>query len=423
MVDFFRAFGRSTFSSLAIRNYRLYFIGQSISLTGTWMQTVALGWLVLVMTGSGSHLGITVALQFVPILFLGPWGGTVVDRLDTRKILYWTQVSGGVIAGLLSIVVFTGLVQLWMIYVCSLLLGLTRVFDNPARQIFASEMVGEEHLKNAISLNSTANNLARAVGPSIGGIIIAVFGIAFCFLFNAFSYIATIYMLYMMDADALRTVQPSPEKRGRLIEGFRYVRSHHLIRTTLIMMAVIGTFAYEFQVSLPILAQQTFHGTAPDYAALMTAFGIGSVIGGLFAAGRRDIGPKQFALFMFIFGLSMLGVGFSPSLHVAIIGMAVVGFFSIQVLSNANTMIQLASAEEMRGRVMALWSVAMIGSTPIGGPIVGFIGEYFGARWGLAIGGVAAILTATYAVSLVKNSGALGQSSPNNPAFSASNRV
>jgi predicted MFS family arabinose efflux permease len=393
-----RAFGNKTFSSLKVRNYRLYFIGQAISLSGTWMQTVALGWLVLQVTGSGSQLGLVIALQFLPTLFLGPWGGVIVDRVDKRKLLLWAQVGFAFFSGIIGLLIYMEMVSLWMIYCFALCFGLVRVLDNPARQTFVSEMVDEKHLRNAVSLNATANNLARAVGPSIGGLLIAGIGIGFCFLFNAVSYIAVIVMLYLMDQKELRPAEPAPKKKGQMLEGLRYVKGVPIIRDVLIMMAVIGTFAYEFQVSLPIFAQQTFHGNAGDYAALMAAFGVGAVIGGLFAAGRHRIAPQHFVLFALLFGASLFLTSLAPTLQFATIGMVIVGIFSINLNTLGNTMIQLESEPSMRGRVMALWSVAMMGTTPIGGPIVGAIGEHIGARFGLAIGAVATLLAVAYAL-------------------------
>lgn len=393
------AFSRKTFSSLSIRNYRLYFIGQAISLSGTWMQTVALGWLVLETTGSGGQLGLVTALQFLPMLIFGPYGGVIVDRHNKKNILFWTQIFYGVFAAALSAIVFLHMTTLWVLYIFAVSFGIVRVFENPARQTFVNELVGGQQLKNAISLNATANNLARAIGPSIGGILIATTGIAACFLFNALSYVATLYVLGAMNDDELHREERHTTDVHTLAGGLRYVRENPFIRNMLIMMAVIGTFSYEFQVSLPLIAQQTFHGSAADYATLMAAFGIGSVIGGIFAAGRHHVEASHFLVAVFLFGISVLATSFAPSMAVATIGILIAGIFSINVTSLANTMLQLEAAPAMRGRVMALWSVAMIGSTPIGGPIVGWIGELFGARYGLALGGVAATLAAVVAAS------------------------
>lgn len=388
---------RNTFASLSIRNYRLYFVGQAISLSGTWMQTVAQGWLVLELTGSGTQLGGMLAFQFLPILFLGPWGGVITDRFNKRTLLYWTQSVSGVLALALGALVYTNTVEVWMIYAFALALGLIKVIDNPARQTFVSEMVGEVHVRNAITLNSTSANLARVIGPAIGGFIIILFGLATSFFFNGLSYIAVIAMLYAMREKELAVVVPTPKEKGQLRAGWVYVKNTPLIRNILLIIAVIGMFAYEFQVSLPLLAYATFTGGAELYASLLSAFGLGSVIGGLFTAGRKHIAPHQLVLAVTLFGVSMLALALAPSVELALFATLIVGFFSIQVTSLANTMIQLKSDVSMRGRVMALWSVAMFGSTPIGGPIVGFVGEYIGARWGIAIGGIATLLSAVFA--------------------------
>ncbi|HXK38670.1 MAG TPA: MFS transporter [Candidatus Paceibacterota bacterium] len=396
MIDTIAEFGHRTFASLKIRNYRLYFIGQAISQSGTWMQIVALGWLVLELTGSGSQLGLVVASQFWPILMLGPWGGVIVDRFNKRAILFWTNAVFFALATGISILVFTDTIQLWMLYAFSFSYGMVRVLDNPARQTFVSEMVNEGYLKNAVSLNATVNHLMRAVGPSIAGVLIAGIGIAFCFLINGLSYLAVIAMLYLMRKGELHTKSPVLKKAGQLAEGFRYVLATPIIKKTLIMMAIIGTFAYEFQVSLPLLAQQTFMGDAASYAALLAAMGIGSALGGLYSAGRHKIAHHHLVIFAMLFGGSMVLTSIMPTLHLAVLGMFFVGIFSINVISLGNTTVQLESIPEMRGRVMALWSVAMVGSTALGGPIIGFIGEHVGARWGLAVGGIITIMTVAF---------------------------
>lgn len=362
------------------------------------MQVVALGWLVLQLSGSGSQLGIVLALQFLPMFIFGPWGGVIVDRLDKRSLIGWTQATLGVLALIISALIFADMIQMWMLYAFALAHGAIRVFDEPARHTFVSEMVDESHVKNAVSLNATENNLARVAGPLLAGILIVSVGIAFCFLINGFSYLAVVAMLYMMRTKELHKQSPVLKKSGQLMEGFRYVMATPVIRNTLLMMAFIGTFAYEFQVSLPILATNTFNGDAASYAALMTAMGIGAGIGGLYAAGRHKIAPHHLVIFAILFGASIVATAFMPTLQLAILGMFFVGIFSINLISLGQTMVQLESIYEMRGRVMALWSVAMVGSTAIGGPVVGFIGEYAGGRWGLAVGGIVTMLTAGYAV-------------------------
>jgi MFS family permease len=394
VVQTFQQFRQRTFSSLGIRNYRLYFVGQGISLCGTWMQTVAQALLVLKLTGSGTQLGLITAVQSIPILVLGPYGGVIADRFPKRQILYVTQA----ICGLLGLSVFslvaTNLIQLWMVFLAGALLGLVKVVDNPTRQAFVMEMVGPEALTNAISLNSTEVNLARVIGPTIAGALVATVGLAACFLLDGLSYAAVVISLAMMSARDLKLSQRPNRERGQVVQGLRYVREAPLLLTTLVMMAIIGLFTYEFSVSLPILAEFTFHSGASGFAALTAAMGFGSVVGGLYTASRKNTTPRMLVISAFLFGLSVLMAAFSPTIAVAFAAMVVVGFFSINFTSLGNATLQLHSTPAMRGRVMALWFVAFLGTTPFGGPLIGWISEHAGARWGLFLGGVAAILAA-----------------------------
>lgn len=388
--------GRRTFSSLKIRNYRLYFFGQAVSLSGTWMQTIAQSWLVLKLTGSGTALGVITALQFIPVLVLGPWGGVMVDRFSKRRLLFFTNAFAGICALALGIVVITNVVQLWMVYVFALLFGLVNVIDNPARQTFALEMVDKERLGNVISLNSMLMNGTRAVGPAISAIIIATVGLGWCFLINAVSYSSLLIALLLMRGGELNKSDPVPRARGQLREGLRYVWRTPVLRDTLLVMAIIGTFVYEFSISLPLLAQFTFHGDAGSYAALTTAFGIGSVIGGFFAAHRRRTSAYMLVPASICFGSVVLLASAAPTFWLAVFFLMLVGFCSINFSSIGNVTLQLESEPNMRGRVMALWTMAFLGTTPIGGPIIGWIGEYIGPRWGLAVGGFAAIAAAGF---------------------------
>lgn len=396
-----RTFGQNTFSSLWIRNYRLYFIGQGISQVGTWMQVVGVGWLVLSLTGSGVALGTLLALRFTPLLIGGPIGGAIVDRFDKRRIVFLTQTAFAASALTLAILVATDLVQLWMLFFLTTFNGIVDTFDRPARQTFVHEMVGPENLRNAVTLNSTEVNLARAVGPLVAGALIAGVGLAVCFFINAISFVAVLLMIGMIRPRELAREERStrPIGFGLFAEGLRYVRTEPLIRNILIVMAVIGTFSYEFQTTLPLFAKVTFGGDAADYAALLSAMGAGSVAGGLFAASRQTVAPHEFVVSAFLFGLSIIVTGFMPTLSYAVIGMAFIGFFSINLTSVGNTMVQLTSASHMRGRVMALWGMAIFGSTVVGAPIIGFIAQYASPRFALWTGGVAALAAAVYAAS------------------------
>ncbi len=392
-----KQFSTQTFSSLKVRNYRLYFIGQGFSHVGNWMQTVGLGWLVLQITGSGTALGTVLAFRFMPMLLGGPFAGIIVDRFNKRHILYVTQSSFAILALLLAFLVYTDFIQIWMLFAFALAFGIIDAVDNPTRQTFVHEMVGRENLRNAVTLNATEANLARAIGPMIAGSLIATVGIAFCFLANAFSFFALIGVLILMQGKDIRGEVAEQKPTGDLLESLSYAASVPVIRTVLLAMAVIGTLSYEFQVSLPLLAETTFAGSAADYAALLSAMGAGSVAGGLFAASRRKIAPHEFVGSAFFFGLSICVTASMPTLSLAIVAMVFVGFFSINLTSLGNTMIQLAAASNMRGRVMSLWSMAIFGSTLIGAPVIGAIGEHIGPRWGLALGGIAAMGAAAYA--------------------------
>ncbi|MGA7192519.1 MAG: MFS transporter [Anaerolineales bacterium] len=400
---YLRQHSRETFSSLYVRNYRLYYIGQIISTSGTFMQSVAQAWLVLTLTHSGTALGITSALQYVPILFLGPYGGVIADRLSKRKILYFTQSISGILALILGTLVATSLVKVWMVYILAFCLGMVNVFDNPTRQTFYIELVGSDNLRNAVTLYSTLVNLARIIGPAIAAVTIAVFGLAPCFIINGISYIAVVIMLGMMNAKELIVTPPVPRAKGQIIEGFKYVISTPIIGSTLLMMALIGTFTYEFQVSLPLIAQFTFKGDASSYALLTGSMGFGAAFGGISFASRKGIHPDKVISASFLFGLAVLMAAFMPSLLLTGLALVFVGITSINFSSIGNSMLQLESSPQMRGRVMSFWSIAFLGSTTIGGPIVGWFAEAAGARWGLALGGIAALIAALLGVFTLRN--------------------
>lgn len=403
ILDSVRNIFRSTFSSLKIRNYRLYYIGQGISLPGTWMQRIAQAWLVLKLTGSGTSLGLVTALQFLPVLLFTPIGGVLADRFSKRSLLYITQASQGISALILAVVVATNTVQLWMIYILAAFFGLINSVDNPTRQTFVFEMVGRKELSNAVTLNSIEINLARVIGPAIAGVIIAGAGLALCFFLNAISFAAVIVCLFMMRKEDLNTAEPVKKMKGQLKKGFNYVRNEPLLRLVLIMMAIIGTLAYEFEVSLPLLAKYTFHGGADSYALLTSAMGVGAVLGGLATAGRRKTSPYSLVKTLFLFGAAILVTAISPGLHFAAFTMVFVGIFSIRFMTLGNTTLQLQSAPEMRSRVMSLWTIAFLGSTPIGGPIVGWVSENTNPRWGLALGGIAALLAGIFGLIAIRS--------------------
>ncbi len=390
-----RAEWHRTFSSLSVPNYRRFFTGQAISLVGTWMQSVAQSWLVLVLTGSGSWLGLVIAAQTLPVLLLGPYAGVLVDRADKRRLLVITQTVKGLDSLTLGILVLTGVDRLWMVFALAVLFGFATACDNPARQSFVQEMAGPDEVRNAVTLNSVMVNVARALGPAIAGVLIATIGIGVCFLVDAGSYVAVLVSLHLLDVTQLFRGAAHPRAPHEFRAGLAYVRRTPALVVTLLLMAVVGTLAYEFQVSLPVLARETFHTGASGYGLMTSAMGVGAVLGGLRVAGRGRSGLGPVVLAAFLFGLMILLTSVAPTLPLALGALFFVGATSVSFMAISNTTLQLSSAPYMRGRVMALWSVAFLGSTPIGGPVIGFISQHAGARWGLAVGGVAAVVAAT----------------------------
>jgi len=381
-----------TFASFSVRNFRLYFFGQGVSLCGTWMQTIALSWLVLQLTHSGTQLGLLLAAQFVPMLLFGVWGGLIADRFNKRHILYFTQTTLGLLALVLGLLVVTHHIHLWMVYSLAVGLGLTQVIDNPSRQTFVIEMVGPELLRNAVTLNSTLVNTARIVGPSIAGVLIATVGIGPCFLINAASFIAVLIALKSMRQNELHPTERATRQPGQIRSGLRYVWNQPRLRATLMMMFIIGTFAYEFPVILPLFATVTLHGGARTYSAMTAAMGVGAVIAALYAAGRSKVQQSQLVRIALLFGCSLIVMAVMPGLISALVVLVAVGALSTLFIALGNTTLQLTSRADMRGRVMALWFIAFLGTTPIGGPLIGFIADHTNPRIGLVIGGVATIL-------------------------------
>jgi MFS family permease len=380
-----------TFSSLHVRNYRYYFAGQSLSLIGTWMQSVTQSWLVYTFTHSGFDVGLVVAFQTLPILLFGPLGGTIADRFGKLRILFYTQALAGVQAFVLGALQLTGHLQLWELFVMAVSLGFINMVDNPTRQTFVPEMVGRDELVNAVTLNSVIVNVARAVGPAIAGVLIVSVGSGWCFLINGISFGFVLLSLRMMHQDELLPTPRAPRLKGQVREGFRYVGRTPILRDALVMMALIGCFTYEFQVSLPLMSGDSFHGGAQVYGFLTACLGAGAVVGGLIAAGRKGRGLIRLINTAALFGVAVLAAAVAPSLAVEAVLLLLVGACSVTFLSLGNSTLQLESEPSMRGRVMSLWSVAFLGSTPIGGTVVGLIGSSFGARYALAVGGVAAL--------------------------------
>jgi MFS family permease len=378
-------------SSLRQRNYRLFFFGQLVSVAGTWMQSVAQSFLVLDLTHSGTQLGLTSAARFLPMFLFGPVGGVFADRMDRKRVLYVTQTLSGLLAGVFAVTVATNSIRLWVVYLLALALGFVNVFDNPARQSFISEMVSAQDLPNAVTLNSVAMNMARVFGAALGGVIAAAIGLALCFTCNALSFGAVLVSLAAMRGSELFPAKRISRQKRQVREGLRYVRSTPELLIPLVMIAVIGTLAWEFQVSLPLMASQVFHGGAGSYGVMASVMGGGAVVGGLISAARARPRARALCLAAIGWGIAILAAAVAPSMALELAALVFVGYGSITFNSLAKTTLQLTARPEMRGRVMALWALAWLGSTPIGGPIVGWAGQVIGARWALVIGGLAAL--------------------------------
>ena len=388
-----RAAVARTFRSLHTRNYRLFFIGQIVSMSGTWMQSVAQGWLVYRLTGSAFALGITAALQFGPVLFVGAWGGLLADRVDKRRLLMTTQSLATMLALVLGVLTATGVVQVWMVYLLAVFTGCVNAIDNPSRQSFVFEMVGREDLANAVGLNSVIINSSRIVGPALAGLLIATVGLSPCFFANAASFLFVIGALVVMRPEELHRGQPVRRAKGQLREGLRYAWTTPELRVPLLLMAAVGTFGYNFSVILPVMAREAFGRGGGTYGALASTMGAGALIGALVVAGRARPTRRLLVGSTLAFGACAVLVGLAPTLPLALAALVPMGGFAIVFVSTTNALLQLNSAAELRGRVMALWSVVFLGSTPIGGPLTGALASWFGPRVTLGAEGVVTVLS------------------------------
>lgn len=384
------------FRSLRTRNYRLFASGQAVSLSGTWGQRVAQDWLVLELTGdSGLALGIVTGLQFLPVLLLGLWGGLLADRHDKRRLLIGVQVAMGVMALVLGLLVVTGAVQLWQVYALAVALGVASALDTPARQAFVSELVAADELPNAVSLNSATFNVARIVGPALAGLLIAAAGTGWVFLLNAASYVAVVAGLLAMRRSELRIRPPVARAAGQLREGLAYVRERPGLLVPIGLVAVVGTFGLNFQITMALVAKQVFDRGAGSYGLLTSTLAAGSLLGALLSA-RRTGPPSTRRLFTaaFVFGLLEVAVGLAPSFTVMALLLVPTGVAVLMFTTTANTLVQLGSEPHVRGRVMALYVLVFLGGTPVGGPLIGGLSEVLGPRTGLLVGGVVTALAA-----------------------------
>jgi MFS family permease len=385
---------RRMFRSLAVPNYRYYFAGQAVSVAGTWMQRVAQDWLVLELTNSAVALGIAISLQFLPTLLFGLWGGVLVDRFNRRRTIMMTQAVSAVLAAALATVVLTGAVQLWMVYALALCLGVVTVVDVPARHAFVTEMVGPEDYVNAQSLNSTIHNAGRLVGPALAGIIIAALDVGAAFAVNAASFVAVLVGLARMDTRALRPAPPTTRARGQAVEGLRYVWRHAELRACMVLVAVVALIGQNFRVVLPLLARDTLGGGPDVYGWLTSALGVGAVLGALASAARRSVTAWSLLRWTFAFaGVSAIASA-APGLTLALAVIVALGIANISFNTLARTLLQLGTDPGMQGRVIALHSLVFLGSTPIGGPITGWVCQQWGPRAGFLLAAISIGLAA-----------------------------
>ena len=380
----------ATFASLRIRNYRLYAAGGLVSNAGTWMGRVAQDWLVLteLTDRSASALGIATGLQFTPFLLLAPWTGMIADRFPKRRILLTTQSTLTVTALLLGVLTATGAVQLWQVYALALLQGLAQAVDNPARQAFVSEMVGGQHVANAVALNSASFNAGRLIGPAVAGLLIAAYGTGVAMLANAGSFLLLLAALLAMRAGEL---MPAPLARGRgqIREGFAYVRGRADIRRVMVLVFVLGTFGMNFQITTALMATREFGKGPTEFGLLGSVMAVGSLSAALLSARRAQ--PRLRVLLVALGGFTVATAAAALAPTYALFALALVpcGLAALTALTTANALVQVSVDPAVRGRVMALYMAIFLGGTPIGAPLIGWLGDWAGPRWTIAVGSMA----------------------------------
>lgn len=384
-----------TFRSLSVRNYRIYASGALVSNVGTWMQRVAQDWLVLALTGSGTALGITTGLQLLPALLLSPLAGVVADRFPKRRVLMVTQVMMALPAALLGVLAITGVAEAWHVYVLAFLFGVGTAFDAPARQSFVVEMVGKDDLANAVGLNSASFNSGRMIGPAVAGVMIAALGsgpvaTGWVILLNAVSYFAVFLSLVALRARELRPATPASRGRGAVRAGVRYVRSRPDLVLILTTVFFVGTFGMNFQMTSALMATEVFGKGAQAYGVLGSIMAIGSLAGALVAARRERPTRRLVVGAALVFVVVEVAAGLMPTYLTFALVLPLLGLSALTMITAANAYIQLTVTPQMRGRVAALYLMVFMGGTPFGAPVIGWIGETFGARWTLILGGLVA---------------------------------
>jgi MFS family permease len=387
---------RSTFRSLRVRNFRLFFVGQLISQTGSWLSMVVQTLLVLDLAGSGVSLGLLLAFQFGPILVLGAWAGAIADRADKRKLLVAVQALSMVQSAVLGVVVLAGWASVPVIFALAAVQGVLTAFDNPTRRAFVVEMVPATDVSNAVSLNSAVMTASRVVGPALAGLLVVNLGYGWPFLIDALSYVAVLVGLLMMRPAELFRTTPTAKGRGQVRAGLRYVRSEPVLLVPLVMMTLIGTLAFNFSVTVPLLVKGPLGGSTTSFTLLFSALSAGSLAGALLTARRTEVTTLQLVASSAAFGVGMLALAAVPVLSLAFPVAVLLGLGSIGFLTSTTALVQLRAAPEYRGRVLALQGMVFLGSTPIGGPLVGWVSDVGGPRAGIALGGIACLVASAY---------------------------
>jgi MFS family permease len=395
---------RQTFAALKHRNFRLFFVGQLISLTGTWMQNTAQSWLVYQITGSKFLLGVVAAVSSAPMLLFSIWGGSMADRHSKRTVVVWTQATMMVLAFSFAALVWSGRVKTEHILVLAALGGVAMAFDMPARQAFMVEMTSREDLMNAISLNSSIVNGARVIGPAVAGILMAQTGVGMCFFLNGLSFIAVIAGLMMMRLPEF--VPPAePESTWRhALDGFTYVAKHRRIRLLLMLFGIVGIFGWSYAVLMPAFAADVLHVDERGYGALLSANGIGALCGALTVATFGQRISRRLLVFggLALFSVMLLALAITTNYYVALACLAVAGWGMLLYFSTTNTLVQTSADDEMRGRVMGVWALVFGGMLPIGGLEAGTLSSYLGVRWAVAIGAIICALAALVVWAIVR---------------------
>jgi len=399
------------FRSLRSFNYRVWAAGALVSNVGTWMQRAAQDWLVLteLTDHSASAVGIVMALQFGPQLLLMPWSGYAADHFNQRRLLMATQATMGALALILGLLTVTGLVQLWHVYVFAFLFGCSAALDAPVRQTFVAELVGDADLSNAIALNSTTFNAARMIGPAVAGLVIASVGTGWAFLFNGASFMAVLASLSLLRTSELRPNARAHRTKGSVLQGFHYVWSRPDLRTTLIMLFLIGTFGLNFPIFISTMAVGVFHTDARGFGLLSSMMAVGTMSGALLAASRERPRFNALVLGAATFGLGCTLAALAPGYWLFAAALVVIGVAALTVMNTSNALMQLSTEPAMRGRVMALRLGVALGGTPIGAPIVGWVADHFGPRWALGIGATAGFAAAIIAVGALSRHAHEGQ--------------